>query len=65
MSRPRLYRLGAACPNPECRAVPRLRVTEDARQFELGDPERVVMTYQCHRCNRTYEIRARDFYWAA
>lgn len=64
-------RLAVTCPS--CGTHPRIRTFPDVRElFNGGDPERVIMTYDCHgrletgkRCGTRYVIRARHFYLAA
>jgi hypothetical protein len=53
---------------PACGRAPALRFTADAlAMLGDGDPQRVILTYQCHGlrhrrrpCRRVYEIRRRD-----
>lgn len=68
-----LWELTARC--PQCGAPPRIRAADLAlHRLGHGDPDDVVLTYQCHRsrkekggrpCDCIYEIRVRDFRSAA
>ena len=71
MSRVRVVRITATC--PECGSPPRIRAAEEVRHvFRIADPEKVLMTYQCHhedangkQCRTVYEIKAKHFQQAA
>lgn len=71
MSAVRMIGITATC--DRCGAPPRIRVAGELRDvLSIADPEKVMMTYRCHRerpdgtlCNNVYEIRAKHFHAAA
>jgi hypothetical protein len=59
-----LLRPAVRCPN--CSATPRWRIpdTERDRYADVA-PNRVVATYQCHRCHVVYDVTAEAYQRAA
>lgn len=59
-------RLTVRC--PACGAPPRIRTVPNVDRILAGDPEDIVLSYQCARkmrdgslCNEPYEIRVKHF----